>query len=117
MTFISAISLAELQENNRIVKEIEGRKILFIWHDNQVFAIQSQCPHLKLPLAKGKITESCSIVCPFHKSEFDLNTGEAKCWSPWPPVVGNVLGMISKQKNLNVYPTQVENGQVFVQMA
>ncbi|HAT8178155.1 TPA: Rieske 2Fe-2S domain-containing protein [Legionella pneumophila] len=114
MSFKPAIELAKLQQNNREVTIIDGQKILIIWHDNQVHAIQSQCPHLKLPLAKGKITESCSIICPFHKSEFDLKTGEAKCWSPWPPVVGNLLGKISSKKNLKIYPTRIENGQILV---
>jgi nitrite reductase/ring-hydroxylating ferredoxin subunit len=111
MSFKPAMELAKLQQ----VAVIDGEKILFIWHNDQVHAVQSQCPHLKLPLTKGKITGDSSIICPFHKSEFDLKTGEAKCWSPWPPVVGNVLGMISKEKNLKIYPTQIENGQILVQ--
>lgn len=117
MTFKPAVSLSELQENTRMVVELEGHKILLIWHEQKVHAVQSQCPHLKLPLTRGKITESASIICPFHRSEFDLNTGEHKCWSPWPPVVGGVLGMISKQKNLKIYPTQVESEQVLVQIS
>jgi nitrite reductase/ring-hydroxylating ferredoxin subunit len=116
MTFKPAMDLANLQKESRIVTLIEGKKILFIWHNNHVHAIESQCPHLKLPLAKGKITENDSIVCPFHKSEFDLNSGETKCWSPWPPVVGNLLGKITKERNLKVYPTQIENGQILVEI-
>lgn len=116
MAFKPAMELAKLQQENRQVITIDGQKILFIWHQDQVHAIQSQCPHLKLPLAKGKITEACTIVCPFHKSEFDLKTGETKCWSPWPPVVGNLLGKLSKEKELKVYPTQVENGQILVEI-
>ena len=67
-----------------------------------------------MPLVKGTITEDTTIVCPFHKSEFDLCTGETKCWSPWPPVVGNLLGMLSKKKTLKVYSTQIDNGQILV---
>ncbi|WP_298623810.1 Rieske (2Fe-2S) protein [uncultured Legionella sp.] len=114
MALVPAMELAQLQRENRHVAMIDGHKILFIWHNEKVHAVQSQCPHLKLPLAKGKITEECTIVCPFHKSEFDLNTGEAKCWSTWPPVVGNLLGKLSKEKNLTVYPTQIEKGQIMV---
>lgn len=114
MAFKIAMELATLQQENRHVTVIDGQKILLIWHKDQVHAIQSQCPHLKLPLAKGTITEDCAIICPFHKSEFDLNTGEAKCWSPWPPVVGNVLGMFSKEKPLKIYPTHIENGKILV---
>ena len=116
MAFKSAVALNTLQQESRHTAVIDGHKILFIWHQEKVHAVQSQCPHLKLPLAKGKVTEQCTIICPFHKSEFDLNTGETKCWSTWPPVVGNLLGMISKEKNLKVYTTKIEDGQVFVEI-
>lgn len=114
MAFTPVITLDQLQEEKRHVAVINNQKILLIWHKEQVYAIQSQCPHLKMPLAKGKITDNTSIVCPFHKSEFDLCTGEVKCWSPWPPLVGNLLGKLSSQKNLKIYPTQIENGQILV---
>lgn len=114
MAFKPAMELTALQKEGRCVSTIDGHKILFIWNKDQVHAIQAQCPHLKLPLAKGKITENATIICPFHKSEFDLCSGETKCWSPWPPVVGGILGKISKQKNLKIYPTQIENGHIMV---
>lgn len=117
MSFKFAMELANLQHENRQVIVIDGTKILFIWHKDQVHAIQSQCPHLKLPLSKGTITEKDTIVCLFHHSEFDLCTGETKYWSPWPPIVGNLLGKVSKQKNLKIYPTQIENGQIFVNVS
>ena len=116
MTFKPAMELALLQQSGRHTTTIDNHKILFIWHDNQVHAIQSQCPHLKLPLSKGKITEQCTIICPFHKSEFDLKTGETKCWSPWPPVLGSVLGKMSKEKPLKIYSTQIDNGQILVDL-
>ena len=114
MTYRPAMELSQLQQQKRQVLVIAGQKILFIWHKDQVHAVQSQCPHLKLPLIKGTITEDDSLICPFHKSEFDLNTGSTKCWSPWPPVIGNWLGKLSKEKNLKIYPTQIENGQILV---
>lgn len=117
MTYKAVMELAKLQEELRHVTIIDGQKILLIWHKDQVHVIQSQCPHLKMSLAKGTITENSSIVCPFHKSEFDLCTGETKCWSPWPPVVGTLLGKLSKEKNLKVYPTQIEDGQILVDLS
>jgi nitrite reductase/ring-hydroxylating ferredoxin subunit len=116
MSFKPIIELAKLQRENRVVTMMDGKKILLIWNKEQVHAIESQCPHLKLSLTKGTITEENSIVCPFHKSEFDLTNGQAKCWSPWPPLVGSLLAKVSKKKNLKIYPTQIENGQVLVKI-
>lgn len=117
MGWKAAINLAQLQQNNRQTATIEGNKILFIWHEQQVHAVQAQCPHLKLPLAKGKINEDEALVCPFHKSTFDLKTGAVKCWSIWPPAVGALLGKVSKPKTLKIYPTRIENDQIFVEIA
>ena len=116
MVWKAAINLAQLKQNNRETVVIDGHKILFIWHEDQVYAVQAQCPHLKLPLAKGKITEECALVCPFHKSAFDLNTGEVKCWSPWPPALGALLGKVSKPKELRIYPTRIDKEQIFVEI-
>ena len=116
MAWKTAVSLAKLQETSRETVTIDGNKILFIWHEDKVHAVQAQCPHLHLPLAKGEINDKCELVCPFHKSAFDLMTGAVKCWSPWPPVVGALLGKISKAKDLRIYPTKIENDQVFVEL-
>lgn len=114
MSFKSVLELEKLKQENRHVLVVEGKKILLIWHNDKVHAIQSQCPHLKLPLTKGKITENDTIVCPFHHSEFDLCTGKTQCWSSWPPVVGPLLGKVSQEKDLKVYPTQIQDGQIYV---
>ncbi len=116
MVWKAAINLVHLQQNNRQTATIDGHKILFIWHDEQVHAVQAQCPHMKFPLAKGKVTDDCTLVCPLHKSAFDLKTGAVKCWTPWPPVVGALLGKLSKPKELRIYPTRVDNGEIFVEL-
>lgn len=116
MAWKAAIDLKQLQQKERETVTIDGHKILFIWHQEQVHAVQAQCPHFKLPLAKGKINEECAIICPFHKSEFDLTTGTVKCWSPWPKAVGNLLGKVVKPKNLKIYPTRIEQGEIQVDL-
>ncbi|MDP1604958.1 MAG: Rieske (2Fe-2S) protein [Legionella sp.] len=116
MAWKKAIELSLLQQKIRHTSVIDGHKILFIWHQGKVHAMQSQCPHLKLPLVKGKITEECAIVCPFHKSEFDMNTGKANCWSTWPPGIGPLLGKVSRPKDLKIYSTRVDEGTINVEI-
>lgn len=114
MAWQLGIDLAELQQKERQTTTINGKKILFLWHKEQIHAIQAQCPHFKLPLSKGKLSDNCTIICPFHKSEFDLTTGDIKCWSPWPPAIGNLLGKISQPKPLKIYPTRIEQDKVYI---
>lgn len=114
MAWKDVIDLNQLQEKGRHTDCIDGHKILFIWHQDKVHAVQSQCPHLKLPLAKGTVTDDATLICPFHKSEFDLHTGKANCWSTWPPLVGPLLGKVSKSKPLKIYATRVSQGKISV---
>lgn len=116
MAWKEVMDLKELQEKVRCTSVVDGHKILFIWHQDKIHAMQSQCPHLKLPLKNGTITENDTIVCPFHKSEFDLSSGKAECWSVWPPGIGPLLGKVSKPKNLHIYPTRVDAGKISVEI-
>ncbi len=116
MVWKSALSLNELKANSRQTLMVDGHKILFLWHEEKVHAVQSQCPHLKMPLSKGKINQNNELVCPFHHSAFDLNTGSVKCWSTWPPVLGPLLGKVSKPHDLRVYPTRVDADQIYVDL-
>ena len=114
MAWEKAVALKALQDSGRLIKALGKHKIMLMWHENKVHAVQAQCPHMKLPLKKAEITKKCELVCPFHKSTFDLDTGAVVSWSTSPPVVGPLLGKISCPKPLHVYPTQVEDEHILV---
>jgi nitrite reductase/ring-hydroxylating ferredoxin subunit len=114
MAWEKAVALQTLQDAGRITLTLNQQKLLLIWHEDKVHVVQAQCPHLKLPLKKAKITEKCALVCPFHKSTFDLNTGDVVSWSPWPPIVGPLLAKASCPKPLQVYESRVDGQDVFV---
>ena len=113
MNWFAAIPEDELAEGARHVVKVGGQSILLIRHDGQIHAIASACPHMRLPLKGAKI-EDDTIVCPWHHSAFDLETGDVKEWSLWPPAVGRMLGALSREKALSVFPTKVEDGQIWV---
>ena len=112
--WMPTLHLSELQQAKRHKMNLQHQDILLLWHQDEVHAIQAKCPHFKLPLMKGELTDDCAIVCPFHKSAFSLKTGDAACWSPWPPVVGSLLGKLSKEKPLKVYSTKIEDEMIWV---
>lgn len=116
MAWYDAGDLDNLIAQQRMVVELAGQKILVIWHNDEVYAVQSQCPHLKLPLLKSEITEDNQIVCPFHKSSFSLCDGEVKCWSPWPKMLSGLLGKVSKPKNLEIYPVRLDEKRIMVEL-
>jgi nitrite reductase/ring-hydroxylating ferredoxin subunit len=114
MNWIKVLSQNELPLNERKVVKVEQRAILLLNHNNQIYAVENSCPHLKLPMKKGKVTEDGAIICPFHRSAFDLSTGNVKEWSTFPPGIGKVLGVVSKEKALAVFPTRLEEGNIWV---
>jgi nitrite reductase/ring-hydroxylating ferredoxin subunit len=116
MSWVKVLDQDALSQNARQVVKVGKRAILLLLHENQIYAVDNICPHMKLSLKGGKVTEDNAIVCPWHHSAFDLQTGDVKDWSPWPPGVGKVLGMVSKQKALSVFPTRVEEGTVWVNL-
>ena len=114
MSWTKVLTADELSSGDRKVVKVGDKKILIINNNGEFHAVNNACPHLKLPLKKGQLTEDGAIVCPFHRSAFDLCTGEVKNWSPWPPVVGNVLGKISPEQKLSVFSTRIEDGSIWV---
>jgi nitrite reductase/ring-hydroxylating ferredoxin subunit len=54
-----------------------GTKELAVYRDltDTVRAVEDRCPHRRLPLSMGRLTEDGSIQCPYHGWSFDGATG------------------------------------------
>ena len=54
-----------------------GTKELALYRDlsGTVRAVEDRCPHRRLPLSMGRLTEDGSIQCPYHGWSFDGATG------------------------------------------
>ncbi|MFO0052413.1 MAG: Rieske (2Fe-2S) protein [Dolichospermum sp.] len=113
MAWTQVLAANALYTGAREVVKVGDRQILLLNHENQFYAVDNTCPHLKMSLKKGKI-ENGAIVCPFHRSAFDLGNGEVKTWCPFPPVVGKLLSMVSPEKTLPVFPLRVEEGNILI---
>lgn len=116
MGWTKVLSEAELPAGARQVVDIGEQKVLLLNHEGKLYAVSNRCPHMGLPMKKGKITDDGALVCPFHRSAFDLCTGEAKTWTPFPPVVGQLMGMIKAETALPVFATRTEDGSIWVEM-
>jgi len=116
MNWIKVLSESELPEGTRQVVKVQDHSILLIHENDKVYAMLSACPHMHLPLKVGTITKEEVIVCRFHHSAFDLHTGDVKAWSPWPPVVGKMLGSVSREKALRIFPTRVAEGNIWIDL-
>lgn len=114
MEWIAVVPEDELPDGERRVVEAHGRAILVLHDRGQIYAVDNTCPHMGAALEAGELTEDGIIICPRHHSAFDLRTGKVREWAPWPPGVGRILGVISREKPLPVFPTKVEEGTIWV---
>ena len=116
MNRAKALPESELAASGRKVIKVGETDILLIATREKVYAIANQCPHLNLPVQNGKVTEQGTIVCQWHRSEFNLEDGSPAAWSTWPPGVGKVLASVSKEKPLRTYSVRREEGTIWVEM-
>jgi len=114
MNMIKLFPVSQVPENARKVVEVGAYKVLIIHTKGKFYAVDNHCPHMNLPMDKAKVTEDCAIVCPFHRSAFDMESGDVKEWSPWPPLVGKALGALAREKALPIFQTEVREGVLWV---
>ena len=113
MNWKQVLTQDELPDGERAVVDVGERSILLIHSEGAIYALESRCPHMRLPL-KGAKVEGATLTCPWHHSAFDLRTGDVKEWSPWPPAVGKMLGALRREQALTVYPVKVEKEAIWV---
>jgi 3-phenylpropionate/trans-cinnamate dioxygenase ferredoxin subunit len=93
--------LGDLSEATPVVIEAEGRRIVVVRIDEEVFALEDRCSHEDYPLSEGEVdAEFCEIECFKHGSTFSLRTGVPQCLPATRPV--------------RVYPVAVREGTVVV---
>ncbi len=61
----------------RCVNTPAGRIAVFRTAEDQVFAIEDQCPHKGGPLSQG-IVHGAQVTCPLHNWVISLETGQAQ---------------------------------------
>ena len=78
MNWIKIFSPA-IMEGPDFIKEVKlsGKKLCIVKDGDQLFAVQNRCPHAGASLSGGWCING-SIVCPYHRHEFSLETGRGK---------------------------------------
>lgn len=77
---------ADVIEGTLTSVEVEGIRVLLSRVGGKVQAVVNRCPHLGMPMSRGKIVDGI-VQCPWHGSRFDICTGRNVEW------VNGFLGM------------------------
>lgn len=72
----TAAKLAELTDGKPHRATVGDAGVLLVRHGDEVYAISSRCSHAGGPLDEGDVNiAQCRVTCPWHASEFALDTG------------------------------------------
>ncbi len=113
--------LGELKEGVGHCVKAEGVRLVIIKDGAAVRALENRCPHIGVPLGRGKI-ENGEIVCPFHGSRFNIATGEN---TDWVAAVGGMkipewssalLSFGRKPQAIRTFPVTVEGQDIYVEL-
>jgi nitrite reductase/ring-hydroxylating ferredoxin subunit len=79
MAKIKIATTSDVSTGSVLKANANGQAVLVAKVGDGYCAVANKCPHLGLPMAKGKV-EQGTITCPFHGSKFELCTGKAVEW-------------------------------------
>lgn len=105
MTKTKIASISAVSTDKVLKANANGQSVLVAKVGDKYCAVANKCPHLGLPMSKGKF-ENGVITCPFHGSKFELCTGKNTEWVE--SVVGIPLpGFAQKVVAMGKAPTDV----------
>lgn len=105
MTKTKIASVSDVSTDKVLKTSANGQSVLVAKVGDKYCAVANKCPHLGLPMAKGKF-ENGVITCPFHGSKFEICTGKNTEWVE--SVVGIPLpGFAQKIVAMGKSPTDV----------
>ncbi len=79
MTTISVATSSQVKEGELFPVKVENQKVILTRIDGKVYAVENKCPHLGMPLAKGKVCDG-AVTCPWHGASYNLKTGQNVKW-------------------------------------
>jgi nitrite reductase/ring-hydroxylating ferredoxin subunit len=113
--------LGALEDDKGFCTKANGVRLVLVKTGGAVHALENRCPHLGVPLGRGKI-ENGEIVCPFHGSRFNVTTGENTDWVSSvagvhiPDWSSALLSFGKKPQPIRTFPVSVEGQHVFVDL-
>lgn len=96
--FIRAAALEEIEAAGLKAVQLEGKVVLLVAHEGEVFAVDNRCPHMGFPLERGSVKNGV-LTCHWHHARFELCSG-----GTFDPFADDV----------HSYPVKIEGGGIWV---
>jgi toluene monooxygenase system ferredoxin subunit len=101
MSFVRALSEAELWLGEMRGIRLEDRRVLLLRTAQGVRAYEDRCAHLGIPLSSGRL-EGTVLTCSGHHYQYDAGTGR---------------GLNPKTVRLRAFAVKIEAGEILVDLA
>ncbi len=133
-TWVRAFAADELAVGERRILDFEKCDVVVYRGAEAYVAFNNACPHLKLPFYERRqidegalpvardstITGDMNLVCRWHETCFDLQTGEIKAWCTTLNEDGTApgfefIGDVSKNQDpLSLYACRIHDGHLWI---
>jgi len=122
MSNLDVANAADVLERKAFTAKAGGISLLLTRIDGKVYAIENRCPHLGLPLARGRI-DGTAITCPFHGSSFDVCTGRNLDWVnsllglPLPTFTHKLVALGKAPSDVRSFAAKEVGGRIYVKVS
>jgi 3-phenylpropionate/trans-cinnamate dioxygenase ferredoxin component len=112
-TMIEVAGANELKDGS--IKKVKFQKfeILLAKVGGKYYAVDNKCPHFGGDLSKGKL-EGTAIICPSHRSKFDLSDGHVIQWTDWTGIKLSLAKAVRSPKAIKTYAVKEEGDKILV---
>jgi len=119
MAKVKIATTKDVSANKVLKTSANGQSVIVAKVGDKHCAIANKCPHLGLPLAKGKF-ENGVITCPFHGSKFEICTGKNVEWVdsvvgiPLPDFAKKIVSMGKSSTDVASFTVTQEGEDLFI---
>ena len=120
MAKIKVATTADVSADKVLKASADGQSVLVAKVGDKYCSVANKCPHLGLPLAKGKF-ENGTITCPFHGSKFEICTGKNIEWVeslvgiPMPGMAKKMMAMGKEPTDVASFTVTQEGDDLFIE--
>lgn len=83
--YVPVFPQVELSDGQSRRLDVNGTVLVVARQGGELFAFQEFCTHRHGPLSEGTYAD-CEVMCPWHRSVFDMRTGEVKSGPAKQPI-------------------------------
>jgi nitrite reductase/ring-hydroxylating ferredoxin subunit len=97
---IPVAPVEKIPEGERVIVQTDDLSIGVFHHRNGWYALRNSCIHRGGPVCTGPLVDD-TLTCPWHGYQYNLTNGEL---------------LIDSSARLTVYPVEIRDGQVYIQV-